>query len=185
MGLELYNVSERYCKYLKQYDRNTPFAIKDKNNRPFIGVLLSIKEINYFAPLFSPKAKHKKMNDRKMLDLIKLGNGELGVINLNNMIPIPLKVLSKIDFHIQVSDSNSTKQYKTLLKTQYEWCKENRSKIIKKADILYNRVVKGRASQNLIRRCCNFKLLEQKCKDYEQMQTKEKVKEKKPKERER
>jgi len=37
---------------LKAYD------IKEK--RPFIGIILKINDINYFAPLSSPKEKHKK-----------------------------------------------------------------------------------------------------------------------------
>ena len=40
----------------------------------------------YFAPLSSPKVKHKNM--KNVLDLIKINDGIYGVVNINNMIPV-------------------------------------------------------------------------------------------------
>ena len=58
-----------------------------KNRRPFVGIILKINGINYFAPLSSPKEKH--LNMKNNIDFIKINKGRDGVINLNNMIPIP------------------------------------------------------------------------------------------------
>jgi len=49
---------------------------------------------NYFAPLHSPKEKHKKIS-HKALDIFKIKDGELGVVNINNMIPTPMEVLTE------------------------------------------------------------------------------------------
>ena len=75
-------VNEKYSDYLRKYDKK----IREKEKRPYIGIVLQIKEKQYFAPLSSPKEKYRLMKEQ--MDLIKLKNGKLGVINLNNMIPV-------------------------------------------------------------------------------------------------
>ena len=42
-----------------------------------------------FAPLSSPKPKYKTI--KNTLDLINIDNGDLGVINFNNMVPVTNK----------------------------------------------------------------------------------------------
>lgn len=87
-----------------------------KKKRPFIGIVLSINGIDYFAPLFSPKEKHKKLVNK--IDFIQLDNGKLGGINLNNMIPVPKNVLTKVDIYITKNDDEDTIKYKKLLQSQ-------------------------------------------------------------------
>ena len=83
-GEELYFVTltSSYLAYLGSYESK----VSKKTDRPFIGVILKVENREYFAPLSSPKEKHKKM--RETMDIIKIKNGKLGVINLNNMIPV-------------------------------------------------------------------------------------------------
>ena len=45
--------------------------------------LFKIEDCEYFAPLSSPKPKHKKM--KNTIDFLKIKNGELGAVNFNNM----------------------------------------------------------------------------------------------------
>ena len=80
--MRIYIVKEDYINYLKKFDDN----IRDNKNesRPYIGILLEVNGMNYIAPLASPKEKHKSMKNN--IDFFKLENGDLGVINLNNMI---------------------------------------------------------------------------------------------------
>ena len=82
--MRIYIVKEDYINYLKKFDDN----IRDNKNesRPYIGILLEVNGMNYIAPLASPKEKHKSMKNN--IDFFKLENGDLGVINLNNMIPV-------------------------------------------------------------------------------------------------
>lgn len=55
-----------------------------KAKRPFLGIVLTINDFSYYAPLTSPKPKHIKMKDQ--IDFIKINDGHWGAINLNNMI---------------------------------------------------------------------------------------------------
>lgn len=55
------------------------------NERKYTGVILEVNGMKYFAPMSSFKPKHCKMPE--MIDFIKLGN--LSVVNLNNMFPVP------------------------------------------------------------------------------------------------
>ena len=52
-------------------------------------LLFMIDSCEYFAPLSSPKPKYKTI--KNTLDLIKIDNGDLGVINFNNMVPVTNK----------------------------------------------------------------------------------------------
>ena len=107
-----------------------------QNSRKYIGVVLHINEMNYFAPLSSFKDKHHKMNET--LDLIKIKN--YSVINLNNMFPVP----EDCYFYVDISKECNLK-YKSLL--------------------LYNLKIKGQKSA-LTNRCNDFLLLEELCKEY-------------------
>ncbi len=104
-----------YCDFLRQFDKCVPYNFDKKDTRPFVGVLIKINDSLYYAPLTSPKPKHLKMKNQ--LDFIKIKGGELGTINLNNMIPIPQSELKKILF-----SSYSDDKYKSLLQNQWEWC---------------------------------------------------------------
>ena len=83
--LKLYKISEKYIHFLREVD---PVNVKynKKERRPYVGVVLEIQQFFYFAPLDSPKPKHLTM--KNSLDFIKIDGGTLGVINLNNMIPV-------------------------------------------------------------------------------------------------
>ena len=160
MNLEFYNVSTEYCDYLRKYDSNVPYIMDNKANRPFIGVVLNINGNSYFAPLTSPKPKHLKMKNQ--VDFIKINEGKLGAINLNNMIPVNKDNIKKVDFSL-IENS----EYKNLLIDQLSWCNksENKSVIISRASKLYN-LLYTNYSENLKHRCCNFKELERLSKLY-------------------
>ena len=56
--LKLVTINSRYCEYLCQFDYRVSYNSNEKESRPFVGILFKIHEIEYFAPLSSPKAKH-------------------------------------------------------------------------------------------------------------------------------
>ena len=66
---------------------------------------------NYFAPLSSPKPKHLKMSN-KAIDVFKIDDGKLGVVNINNMIPTPIECLTEVLPLIK------DKKYKILIQNQ-------------------------------------------------------------------
>jgi protein AbiQ len=145
-------VQQAYLDYLRQFDHNV--SEDPKRNRKFIGILYEIDGHAYFAPLSSPKPKHAKIPDHAP-DIFKLKNGELGVINLNNMIPAAESAIINIDIS-QMSDQ----KYQKLLREQMDFIRKYADTIRKKAQRLYRIVTSGHRP-TLNERCCQYKLLEQ------------------------
>lgn len=148
-------MNELYARYIYYQDKNVLKTFDMKNKRPFVGIILKINEINYFAPLSSPKKKHEKM--KNSIDFIKINNGRDGVINLNNMIPIPEEQYNEINIKEEIQKD---KKYGIILKYQIKWCNENKEQIINNAKRLYDLITEERANLNLRNRCCDFKFLE-------------------------
>lgn len=165
-NLKLIRVDTKYCDYLREFDSKVSYNKYEKELRPFIGVLFTIENIEYFAPLASPKPKHLKM--RNTIDFFKIKQGELGAINFNNMIPVKENNYKLIDLD-KIPITNEEKKYQKLLKEQLDWLNENYIQVKNKAFNLYNLYNKNRLSENIKSRCCNFKLLEKKCIEYNNM----------------
>ena len=88
---EIVIIDSNYCSFLRKYDNRVCYNAGSKKLRPFIGVLFKVKNNEYYAPLSSPKPKHSEL--KNTLDLIKIENGKLGVINFNNMVPATKKII--------------------------------------------------------------------------------------------
>ena len=127
-GLKIYEVNPRYVKYLSAYQEQIFFSEGDKSSRKYIGIVLEINGLKYFAPLSSFKPKHKKMSEG--VDFIKIK--DYAVININNMIPVP-------DGEFYLVDVNGTKDphYKFLLQAESREINRQRNRILKNADIVY------------------------------------------------
>jgi len=97
------------------------------------------------------------------IDFLKINNGRDGVINLNNMIPIPLGCYKKINIKEEIVRD---KKYGLILKYQMIWCNKNMETIMKNAEKLYKLVSNNKANLNIQKRCCNFKFLEIKLNQY-------------------
>lgn len=162
-------VDSDYCDFLRQSDPCVPYNMDNKSDRPFVGVLLCIRNTSYYAPLSSPKPKHLQMKNQ--IDLLKIDGGKYGVINFNNMIPIHIHSIIPVDIAPKQGDSPSELRYKALLTNQITWCNSNRDYIISKAQKLYETIVNNRGWESLVKRCCNFvqneELLRQYCLEHE------------------
>lgn len=126
--MKLYTINEEYINYLRQFSENVKY--NKKESRPYVGIILKIDDYTYFAPLGSPKPKHLKM--KESLDFIKIDNGKIGVINLNNMIPVSEDKVTNIIFN-----TLSDKKYATLLESQLRWIERNTELISSKSFKLY------------------------------------------------
>ena len=87
--LKWYIVDKQYVKYLKTFDDKVEDIEYKDNLKPYLGIVLKVGEFDYYVPISSPKKKHNEMKDS--LDFIKIrdkNSNILGVLNLNNMIPI-------------------------------------------------------------------------------------------------
>ena len=91
--MEFYHIKDDYISFLKPYDSKVPE--NKQESRPYLGIVLQIGPIKYYAPFSSPKSKHKKMRNGK--DFRKIASGKYGAINFNNMIPVVDEALIYID----------------------------------------------------------------------------------------
>ena len=163
--LKLVKIDYKYCDYLRKYDYRVPYNNGKKILRPFVGVLFVVSDKEYFAPLSSPKEKHKII--RNTLDIIKIANGSYGIINFNNMIPV-----MKNNYEIINFDSKQITKRKELLSNQLRELNKERDEIYKKSKLLYELYINNRLAKNVKDRCCNFPLLEEKCKEYNNIEQK-------------
>lgn len=163
--LNFYIIDNNYINYLSQYEKH--IAYNKNQKRPYIGVVIIVEEHYYFAPLFSPKQKHKTYKDN--LTFFKIKNqknkNDLGIIRFSDMIPVPQECVYLLDI------KNKSYGYRRLLSEQYSYINtsKNKEKILDKSSKLYNIVTKSSKSKmakfykNL---SCNFKLLEEKSLQY-------------------
>lgn len=163
--LNFYIIDDDYISYLSQFDKH--IAYNKNQQRPYIGVVIIVQAHYYFAPLFSPKQKHKTYKEN--LSFFRIINrktkNELGIIRFSDMIPVPEKNVHLLDA------KNKSYGYKRLLSEQYSYINmtENKRKIINRAEKIYEIVTKNSKSKmakfykDL---SCDFKLLEEKCLQY-------------------
>lgn len=146
--MDLYYIDSSYCRYLRLYDALVPYN-EGVKKRPFVGVVIMIHSIAFFAPLTSPKLKHRKMN--RQIDFLKIDDGKLGGVNLNNMIPVQEGLYYKASFQ-----AASINEYTALLQRQLHWCKLHQKEINERAQFLFQSVVLHQAPKAVMERCCDF-----------------------------
>ena len=161
--IKIVKVDANYCNYLRKFDNKVSYNAREKELRPFIGILFIVENCEYFAPLSSPKKKHKKL--KNTLDLVKINNGVYGVVNFNNMIPVTNK--NYIEFNLsKKTNIKNEKMRIELLNNQLRWLNSNKKRIYTKSRLLYNLYKENKLPKNVKDRCCNFPLLEEKCNIY-------------------
>ena len=149
--LKICSVEYTYLDYLRQYDHKV--SQDPTQRRKFIGILFEVNAHAYCAPMSSPKPKHLRIaNDAP--DVIKIDQGQLGIISLNNMIPVVLSAIFPVDIST-IPDP----QYRELLRKQSRFIRAHEPAIIKKTIRLYHIVISGKQTK-LNDRCCHFSLLE-------------------------
>ena len=162
-------LTSNYLKYLGIYENKVSL----KANRPFIGIVFKVNNREYFAPLSSPKEKHKGMKTN--IDFFKIDKGNLGIINFNNMIPVINNDIcrNKLDLEMLSKSLNTDDiKYFRLLKNQLEYCEKNKNIILAKAEKIYNIFTKNldklsESQKKMYRRVNNFKVLEHASKEFE------------------
>ena len=162
-------LTSNYLKYLGIYENKVSL----KANRPFIGIVFKVNNKEYFAPLSSPKEKHKRMKTN--IDFFKIDKGNLGIINFNNMIPVINNDIcrNKLDLEMLSKSLNTDDiKYFRLLKNQLKYCGKNKNIILAKAEKIYNIFTKNleklsESQKKMYRRVNNFKVLEHASKEFE------------------
>ena len=168
--LKWYVVDKEYVSYLKEFDNKVENIDYSNRFKPYLGIIITINEINYYVPISSVKEKHYKMNDD--IDFIKISENDriLGVLNLNNMIPIDndsVKNLkySEIERYRNFKTNKEKSLYISLLNMELELINNKIEKIKANAFKLYNEKT-NRPNSKISKRCCDFKVLEEKCRKY-------------------
>lgn len=157
--LLFYEIDSNYISFLAQFDQHLFQNAKISQNfsRKYIGILFEINGTKYFAPLSSFKEKHKRLTET--IDFIKIG--DMAVLNLNNIFPVPEGVYSLKD---PATEKNL--QYKTLLNNEIRIIKQKSEQIINNAKAVYKHKMTNDGKSKLSQRCLDFKLLEEKCKEW-------------------
>ena len=113
INIRIVRVDTDYCDYLRKYDNKVAYNKNEKELRPFIGILFKIDNCEYFAPLSSPKSKHKNM--KNTVDFFKINDGKLGAVNFNNMIPVNKNNYSLVDLNKETLTIAELKYQKLLI----------------------------------------------------------------------
>lgn len=156
-------IDYKYCDYLRKFDNKVAYNSGSKEMRPFIGILFVVNEYEYFAPLSSPKVKHIHMKNN--IDVVKIDKGRYGVVNFNNMIPVTPNNYELFDLNATPKNTYELK-WQNLLKSQLLWLNKNIKNVKGKAFRLYEKYKSNKLDERIKSRCCNFILLEEKCKEY-------------------
>lgn len=158
-AMRFYKVDLDYIKYLHQFDNRVQYNPAYNNiknqNRPYLGIVFQVDNNNYFAPLEHPRPSHQHLKNN--LHIFKINKGKLGIIGLNNMIPVQEQALMEFDI-------KNEPNYK-ILTTQYVFCRKHWNFIIDRAKKVYEK--QTQSPNDFTRKCyCDFKLLEQKSQEY-------------------
>ena len=153
--MEFYSVSDAYIAFLTGYDARVPNNYAGR--RPYIGVILNLNGHEYLAPLTSYKLKQDNLasSNPTVFKIHEKGNdaNKLGMVQLNNMIPIIHNEISLIDISLQEA------KYASLLTLQLAFIKSNQEDIKKKAQNLYS-LVTVKKNAFFCNLSCDFSTLE-------------------------
>ena len=173
--MKIYEIDKEYINYLHSFDDKVEKSTAEhyKFSRKYLGIVLTVNNFKYFAPLSSTKT-HKDYFPNgeirpSVIPLIRITKSNkdgsislLGKIQLNNMIPIFNNNL------VQLYDLNKEEdiKYKNMVFNQINFINKNVKLIIKNANILYNNKVKN-LDIGYIKNTVNFILLEEKALEYD------------------
>lgn len=159
MNLKFYEVDGEYIKYLRENgDEKIPKIDYEKHKKFFCGIVLTINNFNYFAPVSSFNRKiHTGFlimdNDKETNELKPISS-----LRFSFMFPCPIEYLNQKDF------SKEDEKYKNLLRKELHYCNINREKIRKIAEEVYQLGINERTRKKF--NICNFKKLEEQCLKY-------------------
>lgn len=162
--LNFYTVDLSYVDYLKDaeiqkrgFSRVPNMDYGSSRKLKFLcGVVLQIDTMHYFVPVTSYK-QQKPDNF-----LIQASNGQIvSSLRFNYMFPVPLTLVKER----RISDEPDP-AYRALLSQELQYCIKNQETVRNLAERTYKRVLLGK-NPGLVVNSCDFKLLEEKYREYE------------------
>lgn len=152
--MKIYYVDESYINSLRRIDDKVLF---NKSTRPYLGIVLTVNNLNYFVPLSSPK-ENKKISNQLVVKMFEVNNVEnkLGYLLFLNMIPVPNRYLTEVDME-QIKIQNF--DYYQLLVKQLIFIRQEEERILSKAQKVYRNAVINRVPF-ISEICVDFRALE-------------------------
>ncbi len=169
MKLNLYSVSDKYIKYLSQFDNKIYDNKEEKriHERKYIGIVLTVNEYNYYIPMSSPKKSDYMDFENKIIrkdtkTIIRIHeSGRLyGTLRISNMIPVPITELEPY-----ILSNEKDLKYKDVILGELKFINNNSDKIVKNAKIVYSQKIKN-IDIGYIKNTVDFKLLEEKLRQW-------------------
>ena len=134
--LSFYKINETYIEPLQIIDPDVRISTGDKRTRPYIGIVLTIQDRLFFAPLSSPAkfpntlnsnelqtAKAKKSNiEKRRISVKVISNKHVHLCNIiiGKIIPVPRSEITEISINdLLASSVSSVKKYGDLLQKEY------------------------------------------------------------------
>lgn len=135
-NLSFYKINETYIEPLQIIDSDVRISTGEKRTRPYVGVVLTIQDRLFFAPLSSPAkfpntlnsndlkiAKAKKSNiEKRRLSIKVINNKHVHLCNviIGKIIPVPSSQISEISINDLLSSTiSSERKYGDLLQKEY------------------------------------------------------------------
>ena len=156
--LDFFQIDADYINFLLKHDKRVPkidYSGIHAHDKFLCGIVLSIHEHNYFAPISSFRTPQRTNI------IIKDDNGkDVASIRFSFMIPVPPKAA----FIKRIADEPSYK-YRILLNMELRFCRKNATAIYSKAKFVYEAVT-IKKDPLMVKNCCDFKKLEIACAEY-------------------
>ena len=184
--LKFINISQDYLKYLHDHCSEVYYKQFNYDNKPYLGILINNENNQYVIPLSSAKEKHKLWKNTDTNRFLVYENCDksslsknaiykenpdgsikhiLSAIDLKKMIPVKEGIYSIVDLVAKQNDTTEERNYKNLLNKEFSFCLKILPSIIQKANKLYNKQIE---TGKIIKFCCDFKLIEEKCDQYKE-----------------
>ena len=161
--MDFYRVDEKYNVFLQKYEKEHRGVTKVPNihysdrNKFSFGAVLDVNGMKYYVSVSS----FNKKQEANILIRIAGDHEEVkGSLRFNYMIPVPDECITRL-----VIKDEKDEAYRNLLNKEYRFCIDNEEKITKKANKIYEMVVKNK-KQQLTDNSCDFKLLEEAYHEY-------------------
>lgn len=154
--LHLYRIEDDYLDYLSNKESRIPQGKYNGKDRPFVGVVYTINNLEYFAPLSSQL--HNKQSDFKVI----IANEHKATVRFAYMFPVTKDCLIEIDF---TEEYKKDRKYTALLINEAQYINQHQEDIYKIASRTYEFNVTKRYGYDKF--CCNFLLLEVLAKNYQ------------------
>lgn len=145
-----YTIPDDYINKLKRADSRVQNNYR--GNRLYFKTNLKVEndyeDINYYVPLSSAKESQKAITNLSMFKLYgdKEKNDFLGVLHVNNMIPVPDNIAQQWS----PSEKDIDERYTILVVKQMKYLKKHQSEVMESCDILY-RSKKGTIDKDYFR----------------------------------